>query len=39
MLQRRSSPSPPGHGHGLHPAPPCGPVVGVDWCECGLMES
>ena len=21
------------------PRPPCGPVVGVDWCECWLMES
>ena len=26
-------------GHGLHPAAPWGPVVGVDWCECWLMES
>ena len=23
----------------VYPRPPCGSVVGVDWCECWLMES
>ena len=37
LLQRRSSP--PAWAWSSFASPPCGPVVGVDWCECWLMES
>ena len=36
-IYMRSSVAPPPYG--LPPAPPCGPVVRVDWCDWWLMES